>query len=462
MEEDFNYLLSLPQVPPQHLTKEPILKFDYFEFKDNSTYQPKLLRILLNSINIFNYAYDKYGKQSESLPISIQKVKDENDNLSLIMHTMTNADILNEVLAYGMDLFSDFDETMKKKIDIKFEIDLDNPNKPPEEIHRNYMDGLLYENNCIKKFLSYFEDKEITILPNLFFYIKSNYVEQISKSIDLDCADLITQINHPKTRGFLGNGYNEIDLLFRLNELKYIKVFKNDFTLVNSLINNQLQNNDNLTFENNNIFSLEIKLNSGDISNIGIQKTYNKANLLRDSLINQGYIKEKCNIKVINVANFSKNKIFQYSKRLEKKNIDIFLFFGDISINHTSLFSMNKRIESLESSNKNFTAENSSQNKRMDELAKEISTLKEVIEKQSKENSSLKFELEGIKKSINQFAKSETKNGFSENEKSIQKKKRAIDARTQIFTLFENYQNDLKNETFQLEVEKVLLGLLDQ
>ena len=33
-------------------------------------------------------------------------------------------------------------------------------------------------------------------------YIKSNYVEQISKSIDLDCADLITQINKQKTRGF--------------------------------------------------------------------------------------------------------------------------------------------------------------------------------------------------------------------------------------------------------------------
>ena len=51
---------------------------------------------------------------------------------------------------------------------------------------------------------------------------------------------------------------------------------------------------------------------------------------------------------------------------------------------------------------------------------------------------------------------------MSENEKNKQKEKIAIDARTQIFTLIENYQNDLKNETFQLEVEKVLLGLLDQ
>ena len=36
---------------------ESIREYIYFEFKDNSTYQPKLLRILLNSINIFNYAY---------------------------------------------------------------------------------------------------------------------------------------------------------------------------------------------------------------------------------------------------------------------------------------------------------------------------------------------------------------------------------------------------------------------
>ena len=56
-----------------------------------------------------------------------------------------------------------------------------------KKIYRNYMDGLLYENNCIKKFLSYFEDEEITILPNLFFYIKSNYVEQISKSKSFPC-----------------------------------------------------------------------------------------------------------------------------------------------------------------------------------------------------------------------------------------------------------------------------------
>ena len=377
MEEDFNYLLSLPQVPPQHLAKEPILKFDYFEFKDNSSYQPKLLRILLNSINIFNYAYDKYGKQSESLPISIQKVKDENDNLSLIMHTMTNADILNEVLAYGMDLFSDFDETMKKKIDIKFEIDLDNPNKPPEEIHRNYMDGLLYENNCIKKFLSYFEDKEITILPNLFFYIKSNYVEQISNSIGLDCSDLLNQINNQTTRGFPRCGWNELDLLFKLNESKPIKVLKNDFTLVNCFINNQSQKNDNLTFEKGDIFGVEIKLNSAEITNDVIEKTYNKGNLLRESLFNQGFIKDKCPIKVINIGNFSKSKISKFSPYWNTKNIDTYLFFGDVAINHTTLFSLNKRIETLESSHANL-------NEKIVNLTNEMKDLKYIHIKQRK------------------------------------------------------------------------------
>ena len=45
--------------------------------------------------------------------------------------------------------------------------------------------------------------------------------------------------------------------------------------------------------------------------------------------------------------------------------------------------------------------------------------------------------------------------------KKLLKEKRAIDARTQIFSLIENYKNDLKNETFQLEVHKILRGLLD-
>ena len=129
MEDSLNDLLSKVQVTSQQLTKEPFLKFDYFEFKDNPSYQPILLRILLNSINIFNYEYDKNEKQSPSLPISIQKVKDEKGNLSLIMHTKSNVDILNEVLTNRMELFNDCDENTKKRIDINFEKDLSNPNK---------------------------------------------------------------------------------------------------------------------------------------------------------------------------------------------------------------------------------------------------------------------------------------------------------------------------------------------
>ena len=433
MEDDFNYLLSQAQVPPQQLTNDPILKFDYFEFKDNKYYQPVLLRILLNSINIFNYAFDKNGEQSTSLPISIQKVKDEKDSLSLIMHTKTNVDILNEVLANRMELFSDLDESIKNKIDINFEKDLKNLKKSTEEIHKNYMDGFLYENNCVKKFLSYFEDKEITVLPNLFFYIKSNYVEQISNSIGLDCSDLLNQINNQTTRGFPRCGWNELDLLFKLNESKPIKVLKNDFTLVNCFINNQSQKNDNLTFEKGDIFGVEIKLNSAEITNDVIEKTYNKGNLLRESLFNQGFIKDKCPIKVINIGNFSKSKISKFSPYWNTKNIDTYLFFGDVAINHTTLFSLNKRIETLESSHANL-------NEKIVNLTNEMKDLKE---------------------SISQLTKGETKNGLSENAKKIPKGNKVKGAKTKIFSLFENYKNDLKNETLQLEVEKILLELLD-
>ena len=115
MEDPLNDLLSKVQVTQQQLKKEPILDFDYFEFKENENYQPVFLRILLNSINIYNYEYDKKEQQSPSFPISIQKVKDEKGNLSLIMHTKSNENILNEVITNGIELFNDCDENTKKK-----------------------------------------------------------------------------------------------------------------------------------------------------------------------------------------------------------------------------------------------------------------------------------------------------------------------------------------------------------
>ena len=430
MEDPLNDLLSKVQVTQQQLKKEPILDF-YFEFKENENYQPVFLRILLNSINIYNYEYDKKEQQSPSFPISIQKIKDEKGNLSLIMHTKSNENILNEVITNGIELFNDCDENTKKKIDINFEIDYKNQKKSKEEIHRNYIDGLLYENNCIKKFLSYFDLKVITILPNIIFFIKKNYVEGISKRLKLDCQDLLDQIKNPTNRSFPSfGGYSELDLLFILNESKSIKEMKNDFTLVKYFQQNIPIKDDNLFLEKDNIFCLEIKTNSADITSIQIEKTYNKAGLVRDSLYNQGFITNKPEIKVINIANFSKSKIERFKPNIEMKKIDTFLFFGDISINHTNLFSINKKIEFLEASNKNIQNENITLKTEIENVKNDNAALKAEIEKVNNdyqnvkndnaalkagieilrnENVALKTEIENIKKSINQFLKSEKK-----------------------------------------------------
>ena len=57
--------------------------------------------------------------------------------------------------------------------------------------------------------------------------------------------------------------------------------------------------------------------------------------------------------------------------------------------------------------------------------------------------------------------KSEKKNGLSENEKKIQKEKRTTAARYKIFSLFEKYQCDPKNEELQSEIQKILDELMD-
>ena len=101
------------------------------------------------------------------------------------------------------------------------------------------------------------------------------------------------------------------------------------------------------------------------------------------------------------------------------KKIDTFLFFGDISINHTNLFSINKKIEFLEASNKNIQNENIT-------LKTEIEKVKAGIEILQNENVALKAEMENIKKSINQFLKSEKKMDYQKVKKKCRKKKELL------------------------------------
>ena len=92
-----NSYLKNPIVQAIPLKNEPILKLEYFEYFDNLIYNPIILRILLNSIHIFNYKNDTIPViQDAAFPILIQLLE-ENENHFLVMHTLTEADILNEL-----------------------------------------------------------------------------------------------------------------------------------------------------------------------------------------------------------------------------------------------------------------------------------------------------------------------------------------------------------------------------
>lgn len=349
-------LLKQAIVPPQNLKNEPILKLDYFEYISNITYQPILLRTLLNSINIFNYKYDINKNQAPDFPISIQKIKSI-DQLHLIMHTKSNEDILNELLTKKMGLFPDISQDIiQKKIDI--ELEKDSYGKSQTQTHRNYLDGLLYERNCIKSFLSYFDEKDITLLPNIIFYIKKDFVVEVCTKLGMKSDEFI-QIKSNDNREGIHFGYNEIDLLFKINRPKFIKDLKKDFTLMKAIDNLSLYDS-KASLEKDKIYGLEVKVNSLDVNDRNITKAFNKSNILVNSLLEQGFLNNKNdsqNIIVIFIADYSKSIIEKHIMKSNITDIKNMIFFGDISINHTTLFSLNNKVEILKKENENIRAD---------------------------------------------------------------------------------------------------------
>ena len=338
-----NSYLKNPIVQAIPLKNEPILKLEYFEYFDNLIYNPIILRILLNSIHIFNYKYDTIPViQDASFPISIQ-ILEENENHFLVMHTLTEADILNELIIEKEKMFPDLDSLTIKKIDIKLE-KISKENRP-YEIHKNYLDSYIYKNACVKKFLSYFDENDILILPNLVFYIKNKYINTICSKIGIDCKD-IKLVNNIK-KNF---GYNEIDLMVKFKCDYPIQKIKKDFNFITCKTNNKNIYGKDLSFKKDEIYPIEIKINSNDIEDKIFEGIKTKSNILIKSLSQQGFIQnisETTEITVIIIGDFSKN-IMQEFPILSKVDINYILFYGDISINYSTFFYMSKRISNLE------------------------------------------------------------------------------------------------------------------
>jgi hypothetical protein len=114
MINDIKYYLTQSIVKPFQLKNDPKLNFYDFEFSENNKYHPILLRVLINSINIFNKKYDEINNQESNFPIFIQSIDSESKS-QLILQTTSNADILNYLLIKKIDLFKDLDKSIVKK-----------------------------------------------------------------------------------------------------------------------------------------------------------------------------------------------------------------------------------------------------------------------------------------------------------------------------------------------------------
>ena len=224
MINDIKYYLTQSIVKPFELKNAPKLNFDDFEFSENEKYQPILLRVLINSINIFNKKYDGINNQEPKFPIFIQCLDSEGKS-QLILQTISNADILNYLLIKKKDLFEDLDKPIVNKIDLNMEYSSNSNKNDSPKIHKKYIDGYLYEKNCMNSFISCFEESDIIIFPNIIFYIKQEKAEKISKIMGIT----IKNSNVEKNKKY--QGYNEIDMLFMLKKQYPFKILKNKFNL---------------------------------------------------------------------------------------------------------------------------------------------------------------------------------------------------------------------------------------
>ena len=119
MNDKIKELLSQTIVTRQVDKEKEIIKFNHFEFAKNLSYQPILLRILLNSINIYNLMYN--SSLYKDFPIGIEYLICDGKKI-MFMYAKTDADILSDLLNKGLTIFNDeYDEIELKKIDFNFE-----------------------------------------------------------------------------------------------------------------------------------------------------------------------------------------------------------------------------------------------------------------------------------------------------------------------------------------------------
>ena len=343
MINDIKYYLTQSIVKPFQLKNDPKLNFYDFEFSENNKYHPILLRVLINSINIFNIKYDEINNQESNFPIFIQSIDSESKS-QLILQTTSNADILNYLLIKKVDLFEDLDKSIVKKIDLNMECSSDGDENDSPKIHKKYIDGYLFEKNCMNSFISCFNEGDIIILPNIIFYIKKEKAEKISKIMGITVKNFKDEMIEKY------QGYNEIDMLFILKNQYSFKILKNKFNLKTAISKKSKIFDPEFNFVKDRIYSVEFKLNSFDVKPKLINKVCEKTNILFESFVNQKYIniENKSNIDFIIISNYCADNLANFKTDGITIDNNIFMFYADVGINYTSLYIQEEKILKLE------------------------------------------------------------------------------------------------------------------
>ena len=234
-------------------SKNPLLKYQYFEFSGIKNKNPVFLRILLNYISLVNYLYDKGLSLKEFHEILLAFCAKFTYDIpqqgiaKLILMAKSNIESYNIFFNEGINIFNE-DKDKEKLIEIDYE------NEDEKGIGFTFQElGKIFLNDYVIGRNKGYE------LPNLLFYIKStpetiifmNKIYNIPKELKLNINEIV-----------INKGINEFDNIIVLNENIMIEQNNQYFRYIKhvEILNNQtLVKYDNLNLEDNVLYIIEFK-----------------------------------------------------------------------------------------------------------------------------------------------------------------------------------------------------------
>ena len=143
--------------------KDPLIKYEFFEFSKMKEKNPVFLRILLNYISLINLVnnlvQDKFHEILFNFGCKFTYETLDNNFIKLILMVKSSTEVYDIFFKQGMDIFENVAENL---------IDIDNKEEDVKGIGYTYQElGKIFVNDYVIG-----TEKGIE-LPNLLFYIKS-------------------------------------------------------------------------------------------------------------------------------------------------------------------------------------------------------------------------------------------------------------------------------------------------